>query len=128
MGALALVTLRSNYEQATRDDEGAAWAWEERSCTVPYADGLAAQVEAAFDAWAAFCDKQAAAAEAAAKHRASVDAAVDGLPTYQEDSDLALGELGAIAASAAAASEQNAARVEDLELAIAELGTIVATQ
>lgn len=126
VGAFARVTLRSHFEEVTRDDEGTVWVWEERTCTVPYIDGLRTQIEDNMAAWEAYCDAQAEQEEAAALHAREVDEATDGLPAYQTGIDAALGELGGIAADAAAGTESAAARVEDLEQAVAELGTLVA--
>ena len=64
---MALVIMRTNYEQAASDDEGTMWQWEERRVETPMVEGLADMIEADLDAWVDFADSVAAAKSACPK-------------------------------------------------------------
>lgn len=124
-GDEAVVILRSNFEQVARDEKSAAWAWEERTCRVPWSDGLAEAVGANPQAWADFADARERAQQAAAEHARAVRAAAEALPGWQGVTDSALAELGDMAAAGADSASEAAARLDVLEGAVAELGDLM---
>ena len=90
---MALVTIRTNYEEAARDDEGTMWQWEQRSLETPMVDGLAEMVEADMQAWADFADSVAAARAEADEAAKALKAAQETLVSYQDSVDEAICDL-----------------------------------
>ncbi len=90
---MALVTIRTDYEQAARDDEGTMWQWEERRIETPMVEGLAEMIEADIDAWVDFADSVAAAKSEAEEAASALRAAQESLVAYQDSVDEAICDL-----------------------------------
>lgn len=115
---IALVTLRRNYEEYIRDDEGAMWRWDELSLETPMVDGLEEVVAADFDAWWSHAERIAEMRARAEADERAVEAAVAALPVYQEENDMAVLELGDLTAGAES-------RISAVEVAIMEIGDMI---
>ena len=124
-GDRARVTLRDGFEEVVRDDEGAVWAWQERTCTVPWMDGLDEVVAADFTAWAEYADLLDNIAQATEEAKQALKRAVEALPTYEELNDAALMELGDLAAETQSTGADTTARMDAVEEALMEIGDIV---
>ncbi len=90
---MALVTIRTDYEQAARDDEGTMWQWEERRIETPMVEGLAEMIEVDIDAWVDFADSVAAAKSEAEEAASALRAAQESLVAYQDSVDEAICDL-----------------------------------
>lgn len=90
---MALVIMRTNYEQAASDDEGTMWQWEERRVETPMVEGLADMIEADIDAWVDFADSVAAAKSEAEEAASALRAAQESLVAYQDSVDEAICDL-----------------------------------
>lgn len=115
---MARVTLRRNYEEYIRDDEGAMWRWDELSLETPMVDGLEDVVAADFDAWWSHAERIAEMRARAEADERAVEAAVAALPVYQEENDMAVLELGDLTAGAES-------RISAVEVAIMEIGDMI---
>lgn len=115
---MARVTLRRNYEEYIRDDEGAMWRWDELSLETPMVDGLEDVVAADFDAWWSHAERIAEMRARAEADERAVEAAVASLPVYQEENDMAVLELGDLTAGAES-------RISAVEVAIMEIGDMI---
>ncbi len=115
---MARVTLRRNYEEYIRDDEGAMWRWDELSLETPMVDGLEDVVAADFDAWWSHAERIAEMRARAEADERAVEAAVAALPVYQEGNDMAVLELGDLTAGAES-------RISAVEVAIMEIGDMI---
>lgn len=115
---IARVTLRRNYEEYIRDDEGAMWRWDELSLETPMVDGLEDVVAADFDAWWSHAERIAEMRARAEADERAVEAAVAALPVYQEENDMAVLELGDLTAGAES-------RISAVEVAIMEIGDMI---
>lgn len=115
---IARVTLRRNYEECIRDDEGAMWRWDELSLETPMVDGLEDVVAADFDAWWSHAERIAEMRARAEADERAVEAAVAALPVYQEENDMAVLELGDLTAGAES-------RISAVEVAIMEIGDMI---
>ncbi len=82
---MARVTLRRNYEEYIRDDEGAMWRWDELSLETPMVDGLEDVVAADFDAWWSHAERIAEMRARAEADERAVEAAVAALETPMVD-------------------------------------------
>ena len=115
---IARVTLRRNYEEYIRDDEGAMWRWDELSLETPMVDGLEDVVAADFDAWWSHAERIAEMRARAEADERAVEAAVAALPVYQEENDMAVLELGDLTAGAES-------RISAVEMAVMERGDMI---
>lgn len=115
---IARVTLRRNYEEYIRDDEGAMWRWDELSLETPMVDGLEDVVAADFDAWWSHAERIAEMRARAEADERAVEAAVATLPVYQEENDMAVLELGDLTAGAES-------RISAVEVALMEIGDMI---
>lgn len=115
---IARVTLRRNYEEYIRDDEGAMWRWDELSLETPMVDGLEDVVAADFDAWWSHAERIAEMRARAEADERAVEAAVAALPVYQEENDMAVLELGDLTAGAES-------RISAVEMAVMEIGDMI---
>ena len=115
---IARVTLRRNYEEYIRDDEGAMWRWDELSLETPMVDGLEDVVAADFDAWWSHAERIAEMRARAEADVRAVEAAVAALPVYQEENDMAVLELGDLTAGAES-------RISAVEMAVMEIGDMI---
>lgn len=115
---MARVTLRRNYEEYIRDDEGAMWRWDELSLETPMVDGLEDVVAADFDAWWSHAERIAEMRARAEADERAVEAAVAALPVYQEENDMAVLELGDLTAGAES-------HISAVEVAIMEIGDMI---
>ena len=115
---IARVTLRRNYEEYIRDDEGAMWRWDELSLETPMVDGLEDVVAADFDAWWSHAERIAEMRARAEADERAVEAAVAALPVYQEENDMAVLELGDLTAGAES-------RISAVEVALMEIGDMI---
>lgn len=115
---IARVTLRRNYEEYIRDDEGAMWRWDEVSVETPMVDGLEDVVAADFDAWWSHAERIAEMRARAEADERAVEAAVAALPVYQEETDMAVLELGDLTAGAES-------RISAVEVALMEIGDMI---
>ena len=115
---IARVTLRRNYEEYIRDDEGAMWRWDELSLETPMVDGLEDVVAADFDAWWSHAERIAEMRARAEADERAVEAAVADLPVYQEENDMAVLELGDLTAGAES-------RISAVEVALMEIGDMI---
>lgn len=115
---IARVTLRRNYEEYIRDDEGAMWRWDELSLETPMVDGLEGVVAEDFDAWWSHAERIAEMRARAEADERAVEAAVAALPVYQEETDMAVLELGDLTAGAES-------RISAVEVAIMEIGDMI---
>lgn len=115
---IARVTLRRNYEEYIRDDEGAMWRWDELSLETPMVDGLEDVVAADFDAWWSHAEQIAEMRARAEADERAVEAAVAALPVYQEENDMAVLELGDLTAGAES-------RISSVEVALMEIGDMI---
>lgn len=115
---IARVTLRRNYEEYIRDDEGAMWRWDELSLETPMVDGLEDVVAADFDAWWSHAERIAEMRARAETDERAVEAAVAALPVYQEENDMAVLELGDLTAGAES-------RISAVEVALMEIGDMI---
>lgn len=115
---MARVTLRRNYEEYIRDDEGAMWRWDELSLETPMVDGLEDVVAADFDAWWSHAERIAEMRARAEADERAVEAAVAALPVYQEENDMAVLELGDLTAGAES-------RISAVEVALMEIGDMI---
>lgn len=115
---IARVTLRRNYEEYIRDDEGAMWRWDELSLETPMVDGLEDVVAADFDAWWSHAERIVEMRARAEADERAVEAAVAALPVYQEENDMAVLELGDLTAGAES-------RISAVEVAIMEIGDMI---
>lgn len=115
---MARVTLRRNYEEYIRDDEGAMWRWDELSLETPMVDGLEDVVAADFDAWWSHAERIAEMRARAEADERAVEAAVAALPVYQEENDMAVLELGDLTAGAES-------RISAAEVALMEIGDMI---
>lgn len=115
---IARVTLRRNYEEYIRDDEGAMWRWDELSLETPMVDGLEDVVAADFDAWWSHAERIAEMRARAEADERAVEAAVAALPVYQEENDMAVLELGDLTAGAES-------HISAVEVAIMEIGDMI---
>lgn len=115
---IARVTLRRNYEEYIRDDEGAMWRWDELSLETPMVDGLEDVVAADFDAWWSHAELIAEMRARAETDERAVEAAVAALPVYQEENDMAVLELGDLTAGAES-------RISAVEVALMEIGDMI---
>lgn len=119
------MTIRSAFEEVARDDEGACWAFEERTCVVPAMDGLAEQVSENLEVWKAHCDECQAREEAAEAHARAVAEAADGLPDYQAATDAAVMEVAELAAITEQGRASDSERLAQVEAALLEIGDLV---
>lgn len=115
---MARVTLRRNYEEYIRDDEGAMWRWDELSLETPMVVGLEDVVAADFDAWWSHAERIAEMRARAEADERAVEAAVAALPVYQEENDMAVLELGDLTAGAES-------RISAVEVALMEIGDMI---
>lgn len=115
---IARVTLRRNYEEYIRDDEGAMWRWDELSLETPMVDGLEDVVAADFDAWWSHAERIAEMRARAEADERAVEAAIAALPVYQEENDMAVLELGDLTAGAES-------RISAVEVALMEIGDMI---
>lgn len=115
---IARVTLRRNYEEYIRDDEGAMWRWDELSLETPMVDGLEDVVAADFDAWWSHAERIAEMRARVEADERAVEAAVAALPVYQEENDMAVLELGDLTAGAES-------RISAVEVALMEIGDMI---
>lgn len=115
---IARVTLRRNYEEYIRDDEGAMWRWDELSLETPMVDGLEDVVAADFDAWWSHAERIAEMRARVEADERAVEAAVAALPVYQEENDRAVLELGDLTAGAES-------RISAVEVALMEIGDMI---
>lgn len=115
---IARVTLRRNYEEYIRDDEGAMWRWDELSLETPMVDGLEDVVAADFDAWWSHAERIAEMRARDEADERAVEAAVAALPVYQEENDMAVLELGDLTAGAES-------RISAVEMAVMEIGDMI---
>lgn len=115
---IARVTLRRNYEEYIRDDEGAMWRWDELSLETPMVDGLEDVVAADCDAWWSHAERIAEMRARAEADERAVEAAVAALPVYQEENDMAVLELGDLTAGAES-------RISAVEVALMEIGDMI---
>ena len=90
---MALVTIRTNFEEATRDDEGTMWQWEQRTFETPMVDGLAEMIEADIRTWVDFADALSEANVQAEEAAAALKAAQESLVAYQDSVDEAICDL-----------------------------------
>lgn len=115
---MARVTLRRNFEEFARDDEGAMWRWDEVSVETPVVDGLEDVVAADFDAWWSYAERIAEMEARVEADERAVEAAVAALPVYQEENDMAMLELGDLTAGAES-------RISAVEVALMEIGDMI---
>lgn len=115
---MARVTLRRNYEEYIRYDEGAMWRWDELSLETPMVDGLEDVVAADFDAWWSHAERIAEMRARAEADERAVEAAVAALPVYQEENNMAVLELGDLTAGAES-------RISAVEVALMEIGDMI---